>query len=95
MTLLGYFLGQIEFIRDNVDYIFLLIVFVSVLPIISEVVKRIMRARKGVVEEEPLAPSKDPAATPAGRVGPTTRPDRDPRAGESTHASRSRRRRRR
>ena len=45
---------------------FLLIVFVSVLPIISEVVKRILRARKGVVEEEPLAPSKDPAATPPG-----------------------------
>ncbi|ASR04847.1 Inner membrane protein YqjA [Gordonia rubripertincta] len=64
VTLLGYFLGQIEFIRDNVDYIFLLIVLVSVLPIISEIGKRILRARKGVVEEEPLAPSKDPAPTP-------------------------------
>lgn len=51
VTLLGYFLGQIAFIRDNVDYIFLLIVFLSVLPIISEVGKRILRSRRGVREE--------------------------------------------
>ena len=52
VTLLGYFLGQISFIRDNVDVIFLLIVFVSVLPIISEVVKRWRRSRQPVVEEK-------------------------------------------
>lgn len=52
VTLLGYFLGQIAFIRDNVDVIFLLIVFVSVLPIISEVVKRWRRSRQPVVEEK-------------------------------------------
>lgn len=51
VTLLGYFLGQIAFIRDNIDIIFLLIVFVSVLPIISEIVKRVIRSRKPVVEE--------------------------------------------
>ena len=56
VTLLGYFLGQISFIRDNVDYIFLLIVFISVLPIISEVVKRWRRSRRPVVEE-PLTSS--------------------------------------
>ncbi|MGV9825718.1 MULTISPECIES: VTT domain-containing protein [unclassified Gordonia (in: high G+C Gram-positive bacteria)] len=59
VTLLGFFLGQIDFIRDNVDYIFLLIVFVSVLPIISEVVKRFLRSRRPVTEEpvseEPVA----------------------------------------
>ncbi|PKZ66124.1 hypothetical protein CYJ73_08255 [Gordonia terrae] len=68
VTLLGYFLGQIEFIRDNIDYIFLFIVFISVLPIISEIVKRILRSRKKVVEEEPL-PASDEAnnsAPPAG-----------------------------
>ncbi|KNA90416.1 VTT domain-containing protein [Gordonia sp. w5E2] len=52
VTLLGYFLGQIAFIRDNVDVIFLLIVFISVLPIISEVVKRWRRSRQPVVEEK-------------------------------------------
>lgn len=46
VTLLGFLLGQIQFIRDNVDVIFLLIVFVSVLPIIIEVGKRILGARK-------------------------------------------------
>jgi membrane-associated protein len=40
VTLLGFWLGQISFIQDNIDYIFLLIVFVSVLPIISELYKR-------------------------------------------------------
>lgn len=54
VTLLGYFLGQFAFIRDNIDYIFLLIVFVSVLPIISQLAKRILRARKPLTEE-PIA----------------------------------------
>lgn len=51
VTLLGYFLGQITVIRDNVDYIFLLIVFLSVLPIISEVGKRILRSRRFGTED--------------------------------------------
>lgn len=61
VTLLGYFLGQIEFIRENVDYIFLLIVFVSVLPIITEIAKRILRSRKPVVEEPVDTESTDPS----------------------------------
>ena len=51
VTVLGYFLGQIAFIRDNVDLIFLLIVFVSVLPIISEIIKRYRRSRSPITEE--------------------------------------------
>ena len=57
VTLLGYFLGQSAFIRDNVDYIFLLIVFVSVLPIISEVAKRVLRSRRAIVEEPVASPT--------------------------------------
>ncbi|SLJ82476.1 membrane protein [Mycobacteroides abscessus subsp. abscessus] len=45
VTVLGYLLGQIAFIRDNIDLIFLLIVFVSVLPILVEIVKRMRAAR--------------------------------------------------
>ncbi|MFD4369875.1 VTT domain-containing protein [Rhodococcus sp. NPDC058521] len=52
VTMLGYLLGQIEFIRDNVDVIFLLIVFVSVLPIIIEVGKRILASRKATDASE-------------------------------------------
>ncbi|WP_308114909.1 VTT domain-containing protein [Rhodococcus opacus] len=61
VTLLGYLLGQIEFIRDNVDVIFLLIVFVSVLPIIVEVGKRIVKSRQsaGAATEDP-----QPVTTP-------------------------------
>jgi len=40
VTMLGYLLGQIQFIRDNIDLIFLLIVFVSVVPIFLEIFKR-------------------------------------------------------
>ncbi|MFW0797500.1 VTT domain-containing protein [Gordonia sp. CPCC 205515] len=62
VTLLGYFLGQITFIRDNVDYIFLLIVFVSVLPIITEIGKRMLRSRR-TAAEEPVHTVDDPAPT--------------------------------
>ncbi|MBD0863471.1 VTT domain-containing protein [Gordonia sp. zg691] len=65
VTLLGYFLGQIEFIRDNVDYIFLFIVFISVLPIISEIVKRIVRSRKKIVEEAPMPRSDESENSPS------------------------------
>lgn len=39
MTLAGYFLGNIPFIRDNFSKVVLLIIFVSVLPIIIEILK--------------------------------------------------------
>ena len=47
VTLLGYWLGQITFIRDNIDIIFIGIVFVSVLPIIFEIGKRLLASRRG------------------------------------------------
>jgi len=42
VTLLGYFLGQIEFVADNIEPIILLIIALSVLPIVIEV----LRARR-------------------------------------------------
>jgi membrane-associated protein len=39
VTILGYFLGQIAFVRENIEAIALLIVFVSILPIIVEVIR--------------------------------------------------------
>jgi membrane-associated protein len=59
VTLLGYFLGQITFIQDNIDYIFLLIVFVSVLPILSELYKR-WRRRGSAEEPAAETPSDNP-----------------------------------
>lgn len=47
VTLLGYWLGQIDFIRDNIDYIFIGIVFVSVIPILLEILKRYRGPKNG------------------------------------------------
>lgn len=39
MPLLGYFLGQIEFVKNNIEAAILVIVFISILPVIIELVK--------------------------------------------------------
>lgn len=39
VTVLGYFLGQIPFVHENLEAMILLIVFISILPIIFEVLK--------------------------------------------------------
>ncbi|PPK67921.1 VTT domain-containing protein [Actinokineospora auranticolor] len=39
VTVLGYFLGQVKFIHDNLDAMLVLIVLISVVPIIFEVLK--------------------------------------------------------
>lgn len=48
VTVLGYFLGQIAFVRENLEIMVLLIVFISVIPILVEVI-RDRRARKAAV----------------------------------------------
>ncbi|WP_231390500.1 DedA family protein [Nocardia sp. CNY236] len=45
VTVLGYFLGNIAFIRDHIEAIFLLIVFVSILPGITAVAKKLLNNR--------------------------------------------------
>ena len=39
VILLGYWLGQIEFVRDNVEYIIIGIIAVSLLPVVVEVIR--------------------------------------------------------
>lgn len=46
VTLLGYWLGQIDWIAENIDIIFILIVFISILPIIFELSKAYLEAKK-------------------------------------------------
>ena len=50
VTLLGYFLGNVAFIRDNLEVTALVIVFVSVLPIIVEAIKHRVEARRALEE---------------------------------------------
>lgn len=54
VTVLGYFLGQFQVVRDNIELMLILIVLISVLPIIVEVI----RARR----QKPAA-ALDPEAT--------------------------------
>ncbi|WP_404291802.1 DedA family protein [Glutamicibacter arilaitensis] len=46
VTLLGYWLGQISWIEENVDIIFILIVLISVIPIFVELLKARMASKK-------------------------------------------------
>ena len=39
LTLAGYFLGNIEWIRKNIDLVALMIIFISILPVIIEFIK--------------------------------------------------------
>ncbi|MFC6010826.1 VTT domain-containing protein [Nocardia lasii] len=57
LTYLGYLLGQIAVVRDNIDLIFLGIVAVSVLPIVIEVAKRALRNRRSTDTDTESIPS--------------------------------------
>ncbi len=46
VTLLGFWLGQFTWIKDNIDIIFILIVFISVIPILIELLKASMASKK-------------------------------------------------
>lgn len=51
LTVLGYFLGQIEFVRKNIEMMLILIVLISVVPIIFEVIKA-KREKKALLTQE-------------------------------------------
>lgn len=62
ITVLGYFLGQIAFVHDNIEAILVLIVFVSVLPIIIEVGRGWLAKRKSAGADV-VSPATSPAPT--------------------------------
>ena len=61
VTLLGWLLGEIQFIRDHIDLILIVIVLVSVLPMIIAGTRKILARRKlaaaDSVPETPVSPS--------------------------------------
>ena len=61
VTACGYFLGNIAFIRDHVEAIFLLIVLVSILPGIIEISKRSVRSRRSAADQPERAHVDHPA----------------------------------
>ena len=58
VTILGYFLGNIAFIRNHIESIFILIVLVSILPGIISVAKK-LRNREPVMAETAPAPTNE------------------------------------
>ncbi|MET9139183.1 DedA family protein [Streptomyces parvulus] len=83
VTLAGYWLGQIEFIRTNVEAILVLIVVVSVVPIAIEYLrerKKKKRAAAGAPAasqqqyQQPQYPVMDDATTQLRRVDPYQQP---------------------
>ncbi|MEV0676795.1 VTT domain-containing protein [Actinosynnema sp. NPDC050436] len=51
LTVLGYFLGQIPFVRSNIEMMLILIVLISVVPIVIEVIKA-RREKKALLAQE-------------------------------------------
>jgi membrane-associated protein len=45
VTILGYYLGNIPFVRDNIEAVLILIVFVSIIPMIVELILHRRRAK--------------------------------------------------
>jgi membrane-associated protein len=73
VTVLGYFLGNVAFIRDHVEAIFLLIVFISILPGISAVAKKLLarKADKTVANGTLASTAELPAMDLPGQVDST------------------------
>ncbi|MDG5801120.1 VTT domain-containing protein [Streptomyces ossamyceticus] len=74
VTLLGAWLGQIDFVRKNIEAMLILIVLISVLPIIIELLKA-RKAKKNQPEQPPAAaPVMDDATTQLRRVPSADQP---------------------
>ncbi|MFG2514814.1 DedA family protein [Streptomyces sp. NPDC048584] len=75
VTLAGYWLGQIEFIKTNVEAILVLIVVVSVVPILIEYLrergkKKRAAAAAAAAPQQPQYPVMDDATTQLRRITP-------------------------
>ncbi|PAZ14499.1 hypothetical protein CLM62_18905 [Streptomyces sp. SA15] len=82
VTLAGYWLGQIEFIKTNVEAILILIVFVSVVPIIIEYLRERSKKKRAVAEapavQPQMAPMMDDATTQLRRIPSADEPQPQP-----------------
>jgi membrane-associated protein len=53
VTILGYFLGQIDFVRKNIDAIAILIVLISIIPIVIEMLRARREKKNRAAADEP------------------------------------------
>jgi membrane-associated protein len=82
VTLAGYWLGQIEFIKTNVEAILILIVFVSVVPIIIEYLRERSKKKRAAAEAPAVQPQTPPmmddATTQLRRIPSADEPQPQP-----------------
>jgi membrane-associated protein len=77
VTLAGYWLGQIAFIKKNVEPILVLIVLLSVVPIIIEYLRERSKKKRAAAQapaERQQPPAMDDATTQLRRIGPDDQP---------------------
>ncbi|MEU3681654.1 VTT domain-containing protein [Streptomyces sp. NPDC030592] len=96
VTLAGYWLGQIEFIRTNVEAILVLIVVVSVVPIAIEYLRERKKKQRAAAAEpapavspqhqpQPQYPVMDDATTQLRRVDPYDQPQQQYQQPQQPH----------
>ncbi|MFF5345539.1 VTT domain-containing protein [Streptomyces althioticus] len=84
VTLAGYWLGQISFIKKNVESILILIVFISVVPILVEYLRERGKKKRAAAETPAVAqqhaqpPVMDDATTQLRRITPAAAPQPGP-----------------
>ncbi|BBG05403.1 MULTISPECIES: DedA family protein [Pseudonocardia] len=66
VTVLGYFLGQFAIVRERIDLILVTIVLISVVPILFEVLRARLMARRGAAVAGPGMPVATATATATG-----------------------------
>jgi membrane-associated protein len=59
VTVLGYYLGQVDFIRENIEFILVVVVLLSVIPIGIELRRRSRRTSRSEQPAEPAPASRD------------------------------------
>ncbi|MER6958925.1 VTT domain-containing protein [Streptomyces sp. NPDC000618] len=91
VTVAGYFLGQIDLIKNNVEAILVLIVVISVVPVIIEVLKARKEARNAPLEQQPphrqQPPVMDDATTQLRRIDQHDAYGRQGHNGQNGHNS--------
>ncbi|MFI1487662.1 VTT domain-containing protein [Streptomyces sp. NPDC020747] len=71
VTLLGSWLGQIDFVKKNIEPILLLIVLISVVPIIIEFMRARGKSKKNPPQQPPAPQVMDDRTTQLRRIPPT------------------------
>ncbi|WP_405817853.1 VTT domain-containing protein [Streptomyces sp. NBC_01390] len=77
VTMLGSWLGNIDFVKKNIEPILLLIVLISVVPILIEFARARSKAKKNPPQQPPAppAPMMDDATTQLRRIPPAQQND--------------------